>query len=704
MGKVIGAIVSIVAFFVLVPFIGPLAGGVLAVGLGILANSLLGGSSQKPETTESTIKSSRPPRVSAYGRSRLYGAYVLYVTSGNGTAVDIYAIHDGKIDGIEMRYLGDDSMEMLGEFVGGGGDGRYSDYKVSLYTTDGSAPGTAFGTAVSMLPDIWTSAHRGDGVVALALFSAPVSNQRFSEIYPQGIPPTPSLVARWQLCPDPEAEDPLDESGWTWTENPVRQLLHYMMTREFRPELAKADTGYGTAMRAQREEFWARKIAPTLNLWIAAAQDCDEDRDLKDGGTEARYRSCVSHKHTDKHQTVKAALLATFDGWMATRADGAYALYSGRYYAPTVTIGPDEIISYTWQGGGVDDDEAVNHLVCSYVSSAHAYATVECDPWRDDTDIGARGQELSESFDPAVPSHAQCRYLAKRVMARRNAKNRGTVTTNIAGRAARGQRFIWLHLAEGNAVFYDGPAEITALSRTLNGGVTFEWVEADPNIDAWTPATEEGEPAAVGSEVAQEALSIPTITSAAAIYDGASVSLQVQVDGPDRSDLTWYAHWRIAGASVWGADESYSDADDGSAVVLNTSVVPSNASIDVQVAYLVGDGRRSEWSTTSTVSTATSALAPSNATALAATGGAGAASVSWRNPTSSNLGYVRAYRSATSSFSGAAQIGTDQYGGLGEVMSYSYSGAAGTHYFWVRPYSSAGVAGALSGPVSAVIT
>ncbi|NBC37370.1 hypothetical protein GTZ99_12495 [Novosphingobium sp. FSY-8] len=704
MGKVLGAILSIITFLVLVPFIGPIGAGIAASVVGYVANSLLGGSAQKPETTEGSIKNQRPPRVSAYGRSRLYGAYVLYVTSSNGTAIDIYAIHDGKLDGIETRYLGDDAMEMLGDFVGGGGDGRYSDYKVSLYTTDGSAPGTAFGTAVGMLPGVWTSSHRGDGVVALALFSAPVSNEKFSEIYPQGVPPTPSLVARWQACPDPEAEDPLDESGWTWTENPVRHLLHYMMVREFRPELPKADAGYAAALRAMREEWWARKIAPTLEYWIAAAQDCELERALSDGGTEARYRSCVSHKHTDKHQATKAAILATFDGWMATRADGAYVIYSGRYYAPTVTIGPDEIVSYTWQGGGVDDDEAVNHLVCSYVSSLHAYATVECDPWRDDTDIGNRGQELSESFDPAVPSHAQARYLAKRVMARRNAVNRGTVTTNIAGRIARGQRFIWLHLAEGNAVFYDGPAEITALSRTLSGGVTFEWVQADPNIDNWNPATEEGEPAAVGSEVALESLATPTIDSAAAIYDGASVRLQVQVNGPDRSDLTWYAHWRLAGASVWGADEAYSDADDGSAIILNTSVVPSNASVEVQVAYLVGDGRRSEWSSTTTVSTALSALAPSNVTSLAATGGTGSAGISWRNPTSSNLGYVRLYRSATSSFSGAAQIGGDVSGGLGEVMSATYSGAAGTHYFWARPYSSAGVAGTLSGPVSAVIT
>jgi hypothetical protein len=212
-----------------------------------------------------------------------------------------------------------------------------------------------------------------------------------------------------------------------------------MLVREGpRPALAKSNAGYAAALLALRQTWWARKIAPTLSYWIAATADCDSERDLKDGSTEARYRSCVSHKHTDTHQTVKAAILATFDGWLATRADGSYIIYSGRYYEPTVTIGPDEIVTYTWEGGGVDDDDAVNHLVCSYIAADSAYAVAECDPWRDEEDISRRGEELSDNQDAATPSWAQSRYLAKRVMARRNAANRGSVTTNIAGRAARG--------------------------------------------------------------------------------------------------------------------------------------------------------------------------------------------------------------------------------------------------------------------------
>jgi len=67
--------------------------------------------------------------------------------------------------------------------------------------------------------------------------------------------------------------------------------------------------------------------------------------------TEPRYRSCLVHKHTDAHKAVIQSLLACCDGWMTTRSDGALIIYSGRYYAPTVTITPDMILSYSLQDG-----------------------------------------------------------------------------------------------------------------------------------------------------------------------------------------------------------------------------------------------------------------------------------------------------------------------------------------------------------------
>lgn len=622
MGKLLGSILMTVAGVVVsgIPGLQAVGAALVTAGISGIVGSLLAPGLPKPDTAETAIKNPRPPRVSAYGRMRLWGASIVYDTASNGTAVDIYAIHDGKLDGIERRYLNDDQVTLAGEFVSGSGstsgglfqpntDGRYGGNKVSFYTTDGSTPGsggTTFATATSLLgSSVWSSNHRGDGVVMLALFCASVKAEDFQDIYPQASPPNPSLVARWQACPDPAAEDPLDESGWTWTENPVRHLLHYMLVREGpRPALPRSDAGYAAALAALRLEWWNRKIAPTLDYWIAAAAVCDEARTLNAGGTEAKYRACIAHKHTDEPDKVKAAILDTFDGWMAPDADGAYVVFAGKAYLPTVSIGSNEIVSYAWDGGQVDDDEAVNELVCSYVSDQHDYNTVQCDPWRDEADITARGRILSANFEPGVPSHAQVRYLAKRKMARANATNRGTITTNIAGRAVRGERYINLRIEEAGAVFFDGVAEITGLSRSLSGGVTFQWVEFNPNVDAWTPATEEGEPATVGNRVAATALETPEITDIDFEYDGAAYLL-LDIDGPVRDDLTWYAHWRVAGASVWGADLVYSDTDSGSPIALRVGPVTENATVEVEVSYQVGDGRVSAWSALASIATDT---------------------------------------------------------------------------------------------------
>jgi hypothetical protein len=564
--------------------IAPLA--LTLAGVASLGGILQGGP-PKPDTASTAIKTSRPPRVSAYGLSRLYPAAILYETAEDGTAVDVGAVHDGQLTEIVQRYLADDKITLSGNVVNEGSDGRYKGGKLSFYTTDGSSPGAPLSAVVAKLPGIWTSNHRGDGVVLVALLSSPVKSKDFLDVYPNGVP-VASIAAKWQKCPDFHAADPTDEAGWTWTENPIRQLGHYKLKRE--------GIDYAT------------KIAPTLAYWQAAQDVCDEPVPLKAGGTEARYRSCLSHKHTDTHGSVSAGLLTACDGWIAPRSDGALVVYAGKYIAPTVSIGPEHIIAYEWSGVGVDDDDAVNEIVCSYVSADHDYNTVECDAWRDEDDIAARGQVLSQDFEPQVPSWGQVRRLAKIKMARANAIYRGSVTTNVSGRIVRGQRFINLLLQDAGATFYDGPAEITAVTRNIaTGGVTFTWVAVSPNAYAWNPATEEGEPAPVGDRVALEPLEAPILNSVSVDHTsniGGDTGARLEADGtgPDRDDLTWYLRWRLDGDPSW-VEQEYQDQAPGAAVTLFTTPVPLDNDIDVEISYRAGDGRISDWSNTVTVST-----------------------------------------------------------------------------------------------------
>lgn len=664
----------------------------------------LGPKAPKPDTTETAQKTTIPPRVAAYGRSKLYGTYILFETSegyssgfaevGAGTAVDVFAVHDGRIDGIERYYLGDDEVTLIGNTVQAGTDGRYKDGRVKIYATLGETPGTHIPQIEALIPS-WDASHRGDGVVIVAATFEAVKAKDYQDVYPSGLPPATAMVARWQPVFDwrDPAQSVSNPASWKWSENAVLHTAHYKLTRE----KARKSPGEVVPSGPALQVAWDRYFAPTLSYWTAAADDADEPRLLKAGGTEPRYRSCVAHTLTTPNKEVISSLVACFDGWLAPRADGALIVYSGRYYAPTVSLGPDEILSFTVTDG-IDDETDYNEYTVSYISADHQFSAVDTTPWQDTAAIEAAGDIKSTALTNQVPSHAQARYLAKRTIMRAREPKRGTVTTNNGGLEARGERYVNLHLEEAGTVFFSGPAEIIRLTRNLLYGITFDWIAADPAIDDWDPATEEGDPAPVADGVTPTALTAPTISSATPQYSedvGAGANgarILLVVSGPIRSDLTWFIRTRETGSSVW-TERTYTEVVPGvSTYSLLTEFVAIDASVEVQVSYQTGDGRNSSWSATSTVSTSSAGIAPSPTTDVSAVGGVGEITTTWRNPATLNYSYTRSYYGVSSSFGSATALSPDDASSPSAVRSATFTGIApGTYNVWTRAFSASGV-------------
>lgn len=579
MAKALGSIITLAAAIVVnvVPGLGQLASAAILVGAALVSaglNSLLAGS-QKPETTKRTIKEPIPPRVYAYGRSRLYGASVLYETASDGATVDVYAFCQGPATAIETYYLNDQLITLsappFGNVVVALADGSYGDGKVKTFVRLGPTPGEAHGPVVTKLPDIWTSNHRGDGVVSGYLIKDPVKSADFLKIYPQGDNVDLSVVGQWRSCFDPRTDTT------AWTQNPVLQFMDYLVN--------------------VRGVDYTAQILPRISLWNTAANICEEQIALREGGTENRYNSDVSFTSLTEPKAVIAAFLETFDGFLARMGDGSYVIYAGKGYTPTVSIGADEIVGYAFQDG-IDDENAVSQLVVSYISAAHDYQTVECTPWGD---VG--GVRRAEQFSPQTSSYSQNRRLAKRLFAKRNPTLSGSVQCNLGARVARGQRFINLTIEEGGMTFFDGVVEITGYTRSFADGIiSIDWIAYDGNVDSWNPATEQGDPAPLGERVEREPLDAPTITSAVAIFEDATegavgARIEVTVPSTGRADEQWYLRWRVAGASAWNEQE-YADTDPGADVILTSGFVPSVPVLEVEVAYGVGDGRFSPFSAT----------------------------------------------------------------------------------------------------------
>lgn len=543
-------------------------------------SDLLSGGGPKPDAAETARKSPKPARVHLFGVRRVHGASMLFVNTTDSETVDVWAYLEGPINAVTGIYLNDDITMIDGGFVQELEDGSYGNDKVLAGYNLGALTETAHVEVVSRVP-AWTSNHRGDGIVSGYLIKTGVKSENFLNIYPQGDNVLMSLVAEGHFCHDPRDpySDPDDASTWPYTENPVLHLLW------FKTVFKGAD--------------YAARIAPVEDFWMDAADVCDEVMSLDAGGTEPRYRGCVMFAADANPAEIESQLLATFDGWTGEDENGCIKVFAGELYAPTVSIGPSQIIDYEVQEF-VEDENRLNEIIVRHVSADHDFNEVEPEPWRDEADITARGKTVNTPLDLQVPSHTQARRLAKRSMARANAPQRGMVRVVYSAREALAERYIDLLIEESGETFFDGVAEVVGGETDHEtGGAIIEWIAVDPNVDTWNPATEDGEPAPTQSKVYLAPLVAPTIDTATAEFDEfAGARIAIVFDAITETDVTWFTRWRIAGDTSWleaGAEPS--------GTTIHTGAVAVNESVEVAIAYQVTDGRFSGWSDTETVDT-----------------------------------------------------------------------------------------------------
>lgn len=157
LSKTLGSIITLAGAVAVnvIPGLGQLASAAILIGsaaLGYVVASLDHGH-EKPQGTEVAIKSPTPPRVSGYGEGRHYMAYALYVTTNNGVAIDVGAMHDGRINRITGYWLGDTKIELLGTgYVKAGEAGQFGEDSdiVRVYTRMGLPTETAFSQVTAL--------------------------------------------------------------------------------------------------------------------------------------------------------------------------------------------------------------------------------------------------------------------------------------------------------------------------------------------------------------------------------------------------------------------------------------------------------------------------------------------------------------------------------------------------------------------------
>jgi hypothetical protein len=511
-------------------------GAALTFGASLFQSRKGSGAFQNPAPQyQAVINQSAGARRRGYGRAKLGGIRAFY-DSKDGRLYQVIMLHTGEIDAIESFFIGDQEVSRRS-------DGAIMDapFNISTVTSHvgvwfylGASSQTADATMVLGWTGVWTSDHRLRGIAYIvATFSSP-SSEKYLEVFPEGYNTPITAVARLSKVLD-------TRTGVTaWSENPAMILRDYLTHPDGYRRLTADDID-----------------VPSFN---AFANLCDEPVALAAGGTEPSYRAWGVYQLTDSPPEVIQRILSTCDGELYTTGTGKIAIRGGKWTAPTITIGPEHIISYDIEEGA-DALDRFNQLKIVYTSPLHDYQSQEATSWDDLADQEDRGIITQDFTIDMCPSPSQARRLAKIFIAKSNPRWRGTVRTTLFGLKARGERTITVNIPE---LAINTSFLITSHNLVLSDGVPIgcEIGVLALNLSAYSWATsEEGENPPPAQNTAPDlSLPVPQNLTLRAEIRGASQVVIASVDPPSRPDGALQAEISVDGSSLWEAMAVASDS------------------------------------------------------------------------------------------------------------------------------------------------
>jgi hypothetical protein len=327
--------------------------------------------------------------------------------------------------------------------------------------------------------------------------------------------------------------------------------------------------------------------------------------------TEPTYACGGVWSATEREADTVKKFVDSCDGFMERRgSDGALIIRAGHYIAPTVTLGPDEIISYVWDSY-LTDGKVINELTPAVVHPAFDYTQVDTTALRDDDDVAVNGLSTQPFKPDFVTSNGQVMRLARRRLDKL-LKPTQSLTTKRSGLKMLGERFIALDFGD------DLPSvvvERVGRTEVIDGGMAVQTQvrEVDPaTIDTWDCYSQEGDgPSATSPPGGPGMLApaAPTIVSAVTytttLTSGANGEYLKVVATPPanyvaRTDLTWIVQWQVAGDAAWSPRQTFVGMPAGTVTLDKIGPAPYGATLNVQVAYQTGGGQLSAWATSGT--------------------------------------------------------------------------------------------------------
>ena len=662
------------------------AGSLLATAIGATAgflvaaagSMLLSAFSPKPRLPDysqdrrQAVRSAIAPQAVAYGRTMVSGPVVYIGSSGPEQAVlhVVVALTGHQVEDIEEVWINEEQRVVLAAPGTGSSDpldranGAFGG-TVRIHTYDGTQT-TADPDLLSEKPDEWTSDKilTDCAYITLRIEYRREYLENFSSV---------SAVVKGKLVWDPR------DDSTAWSANAALCILDYMLS----------DLGMNVDPAEDIDESY----------WIAAANICDEAVGLVSGGsvTEPRYELHGTFKLDQTSGDIMTDLLSACGGAL-TYVGGKYRLHVAAYEAPEITLTEADFAGDIKVIPTPPRRSVINEITGTYIDPARNWTAVSMPPVQVSDFVDEDGETISNAVEfPFVTSRTQAQRLARAALLRARKGLTIEVPVKMTAQAASVWTMIGVTVADlewEDKAFritgwsFDPVSAVITLQAREEYSTSYTWVYSDagPDLSDFEPTVIRPSDIITPEDVAVTA------------------STDLQPDGSTAPALvvTWTAQanpfvssvevqWQVDGDTDWSSIEV--PAGSTRAVIAPVvSGVDYNVRVRAKSAFLV-----SAWSSEFTETGAPDTTAPGVPTSLAATAISTGISLTWTNPSDTDLVGIEVYENTTSSTTGRYFVGETQ----GTRFLRTGLGGSVTRYYWVRARDRSGNLSAFTSSVNA---
>nr|WP_293875587.1 hypothetical protein [Sphingomonas sp. UBA978] len=678
-------------------FLASLIGTVIVAAGTYLVTAVLIGGKRAPdmEAGKTNVRITDPPRWLHAGRSRSGGGALFGEYDAQGRFWYI-VVHSDEILHSPYSYFLDDETVTLGsdhyvlnkEFrlktnkakdpadADGQGKGYVRIWTTTYSETNPIPPGIAELSAA--LPQWTQTEHLLAGTTYSVICMDALDVEHRYKIYrwrgPFGMgEPAVSVVGDWANVYDPRDEAQI--LGNRSTYKPTRNAA--LIWAWFRTH-----------------PFGRGKPESDIN-WDRIAEQADICDQVVTGieGDQPRYEAGVSIVDSKRRVDAEKEILLASDAMIFFDETGKSFILVGHYYAPTLSFSRNRDIMAMSSVEAQDGESETQGVIVKYTEPSANYAVQPSAAWLNPLYYDPL---TTPKFLPveiqACQNHNQAMRLAKGIGMRSQPRHKLGPTVNLRGLQARHERIVEIRYDNT----FDGIYEIATPAELDAAGIFTGFGAVPINPSRWTllPGEEQPAPIVDGSGTTD---AYPAITGESVyLSDGA-----IRIDFPalPRADATYVGEYILTSAITGNEDDPWQSMSVNQTTA-TSGLLLEGEDYTVRYRYVTtaGRGPAFEYDVLST----TAVLPPS--TNLTATGGAGQATVTWKNPNDLRFFSTDVYRGTTNVFSAATKIIDSYGGGVGQVQSITDTVAAGVKYYWVVATDGGMLEATPTGPASATVT